>query len=99
MRQAEEMGIRSEEMFKSIPKYLVPKPFDQVRPAVLHGPDRIGDFDQLAGGYFRIGVGALGGELHAAALSSLSAPHATIINPSSATSRQSAFCHWPFADN
>jgi hypothetical protein len=24
------MGIRSEEMFKSIPKYLVPKPFDQV---------------------------------------------------------------------
>src|SRR4029077_5790317 len=32
MGQGEEMRIRSEEMSKSIPMYLVPKPFDQIRP-------------------------------------------------------------------
>ena len=29
------MRIRSEEMSKSIPMYLVPKPFDQTRPGKL----------------------------------------------------------------
>jgi hypothetical protein len=26
--------------------------------------DRIGDLDQLTGGFFRVGVGAIGGEFH-----------------------------------
>jgi hypothetical protein len=65
------MGTCSEEMFKSIPKYLVLKPFDQVLqfdmdPAIPHGLDRIGEFDQLAGSGFRVGVGALGCEFHQA---------------------------------
>jgi hypothetical protein len=29
---------------------------------ILHGFDRIGDFNQLAGGGFRVSVGARGGE-------------------------------------
>jgi hypothetical protein len=32
--------------------------------AVLDGFDRIGEFDQLARGGFRVGVGASGGEFH-----------------------------------
>jgi len=35
-----------------------------VDPAVLNGFNRIGEFEQLAGRGFRVGVGAGGGELH-----------------------------------
>ena len=39
------------------------RPVDQfdIDAAVLHRLDRIGDLDQLAGGFLRIGVGAVGG--------------------------------------
>jgi hypothetical protein len=39
MGQGEEMRIRSEEMSKSIPMYLVPKPFDQIGPLIGFKPD------------------------------------------------------------
>jgi len=47
--------------------------------AALNRLDRIGDFEALACGFFRVGIGAGGGIFRAAALSSLSAPRATIL--------------------
>src|SRR3981189_2280618 len=42
--------------------------------AALNRLDRVGDFEDSASGFFRVGIGAGGGEFHAAALSSLSTP-------------------------
>jgi hypothetical protein len=41
-------------------------PIDQLdkNAAVLHGLDRIGDLEQLAGGFFWIGIGPVSGEFH-----------------------------------
>src|ERR1700716_2228054 len=59
--------------------------------AVLHRLGRIGDLQQLAGGHFRISKRSGCGVLHAAALSSLSAPRPTIFIASSANGRCNAF--------
>jgi hypothetical protein len=56
--------------------------------AILAG---VGDLDQLAGGGGGISEVARLDELHAAALSSLSTPRATIFNASSGSGRCSAF--------
>jgi hypothetical protein len=37
-----------------------------VNAAVLNGFNRVGDLDQLAGGFFRVGVGAIRGKFHQA---------------------------------
>jgi hypothetical protein len=60
--------------------------------AVLQSLGRIGDLDQFARGGFRSRIGPIDDELvHAAALSSLSAPRATIFSASSGNGRCSAF--------
>src|SRR5207244_370462 len=51
----------------------------------------IGDLQELAGGDFRIGPWSWRGMLHAATLSSLSAPRATILRASSGNGRCSVF--------
>ena len=51
--------------------------------ASLNRTDRVGDFEDSARGFFRVGIGAGGGVFHAAALSSLSATRATILIASS----------------
>ncbi len=58
--------------------------------APLYRLDRIGDFEDPARGFFRVGIGAGSGVLHAAALSSLSTPRATILIASSGNGRCSA---------
>jgi hypothetical protein len=55
--------------------------------AVLDRLDGIGDFEDAARGLIRIGVRVVGGEFQAAALSSLSAPRATILIASSGNGR------------
>src|SRR3954469_19301626 len=45
--------------------------------AALNRLDPVGDFEDSASGFFRVGIGACGGVLHAAALPSLSTPRAT----------------------
>lgn len=52
---------------------------------VLDGLNGIGDLDQLAGGSFGVGIGAVDGEFHAAAISSLSTPRVTILSASFGT--------------
>jgi hypothetical protein len=44
------------------------RPVDQlyIDATVLHRLDGIGDLDQLAGGFFRVGVRAINGEFHQA---------------------------------
>jgi hypothetical protein len=37
-----------------------------MKPAILHGLDRVGDLDQLAGGFLWLGIAALSGEFHQA---------------------------------
>ena len=37
-----------------------------MKPAILHGLDRVGDLDQLAGGFLWVGIAALSGEFHQA---------------------------------
>jgi hypothetical protein len=47
--------------------------------APLNRLDRICDLEVPARGFFRVGKKSVGGVLHAAALSSISAPRATIL--------------------
>jgi hypothetical protein len=56
----------------------------------LNWLDRVRDLEDPARGFFGIGIGAGGGVFHAAALSSLSAPRATILVASSGNGRCSA---------
>ena len=69
------------------------RPVDQldVNAAVLHRLDGVGDLHQLAGGGVGVSEVARLDELHAAALSSLSTPRATIFSASSGNGRRSAF--------
>jgi hypothetical protein len=57
----------------------------------LNRLDRVGDLENSSRGLLRIGIGAGGCVFHAAALSSLSAPRATILIASSGNGRCSAF--------
>jgi hypothetical protein len=58
--------------------------------AVLHNVDLGGDLEELARGLFRVGIRTGCGVFHAATLSSLSAPRATILIASSGNGRCSA---------
>src|ERR1700756_2923656 len=62
----------------------------RMRPS-WRGVDSLGNFEQFVGGFLGIGVGPLGGEFHAAILSSLSAPRMTTLSASSGNGRCNAF--------